>query len=78
MDVVIADSAAVLDRRALQQHTEALGARLMLAPVAAANATARHDAGKLSEVMAEVLELPSSDGGVRDAASRRGTGQGVC
>jgi uncharacterized cofD-like protein len=78
MDVVIADSGAVLDRHALQQYTEALGARLMLAPVAAANATARHDAGKLSEVMAAVLGLPSSDGGVRDAASRRGTGQGVC
>ena len=77
MDVVIADSGAVLDPRGLQQYTEALGARLMLAPVAAVNATARHDAGKLSQVMAAVLGLPVSDGGTRDAASRRGTGQGV-
>jgi uncharacterized cofD-like protein len=77
MDVVIADSGAVLDARGLQQYTEALGARLMLAPVAAVNATARHDAGKLGQVLAAVLGLPASDGGVRDAPSRRGTGQGV-
>jgi uncharacterized cofD-like protein len=77
MDVVIADRGAVLDPRELQQYTESLGARLMLAPVAAVNATARHDAGKLSQVMAAVLGLPASDGGTRDTASRRGTGQGV-
>ena len=67
MDVVIADSDAVLDQRGLQQYAEGLGARLLLAPVAAANATARHDPGKLSQVMAAVLGLPVADqGGIAD------------
>ena len=86
MDVVIADSGAVLDPHGLQRYTEALGARLLLAPVAAVSATARHDPGKLSKVMAAVLGLPAGDqlpdAGPdgeqhRDAAPRRGTGQGV-
>jgi uncharacterized cofD-like protein len=86
MDVVIADNAAVLDPRGLQQYTENAGARLLLAPVAAVGATARHDPGKLSLAVAAALGLPSSnehgDAGHadvrhRDATPRRGTGQGV-
>jgi len=86
MDVVIADNGAVLDPRGLQQYTEAAGARLLLAPVAAVGATARHDPGKLSLAVAAALGLPSSnehgDAGHadvrhRDATPRRGTGQGV-
>jgi len=90
MDVVIADSDAVLDRRGLRQYAEELDARLLLAPVAEASATARHDPGKLSQVMAAVLGLSVGDqGGItvpstgqggerhRDATARRGTGQGA-
>ena len=56
--MVIADSDAVLDHRGLRQYARAAGARLLLAPVAAAGATARHDAGKLSAAVAAALELP--------------------
>jgi uncharacterized cofD-like protein len=91
MDVVIADTGAVLDPAGLHSYTEAVGARLLLAPVAAVGATARHDPGKLGQVMAAVLGLPAGeqvgmdrpgeagpDGEQhRDAAPRRGTGQGV-
>jgi uncharacterized cofD-like protein len=86
MDVVIADTDAVLDVSGLRRYTEAAGARLLLAPVAAVGATARHDPGKLSLAVAAALGLPTSnehgdagheDGRHRDATLRRGTGQGV-
>ncbi|MFL6162422.1 MAG: uridine diphosphate-N-acetylglucosamine-binding protein YvcK [Jatrophihabitantaceae bacterium] len=86
MDVVIADTDAVLDPGGLRRYAEAAGARLLLAPVAAVGATARHDPGKLSYAVATALGLPASteetqlgeaDGGHRDATARRGTGQGV-
>jgi uncharacterized cofD-like protein len=83
MDVVIADTDAVLDPAGLRRYTEAAGARLLLAPVAAVGATARHDPGKLSKAVAVALELPTGGAegqhgdGDRDATTRRGTGQGV-
>jgi uncharacterized cofD-like protein len=81
MDVVIADTGTVLDPAGLRSYTEAVGARLLLAPVAAVGATARHDPGKLSQAVAAALELPTGSGGRqqgdRDATTRRGTGQGV-
>ncbi len=61
MDVVIADSDAVLDHRGLRQYATAAGARLLLAPVAAAGATGRHDAGKLSAAVAAALGLPMTE-----------------
>ena len=42
LDVVLTDAAAVTDRRSLTGATEALGARLVLAPVARGDGTARH------------------------------------
>jgi uncharacterized cofD-like protein len=87
MDVVIADTGAVLDVSGLRRYTEAAGAQLLLTPVAAVGATARHDPGKLSLAVAAALGLPPSnehgdagqgdDGRHRDATPRRGTGQGV-
>jgi uncharacterized cofD-like protein len=81
MDVVIADTDAVLDPAGLRSYTEAAGARLLLAPVAAVGATARHDPGKLGQAVAAALELSAGSGerqqGDRDATTRRGTGQGV-
>ncbi len=47
LDVVLADETAVRDRRALLSAVEASGARLLLAPVALGDGTARHDPGRL-------------------------------
>jgi uncharacterized cofD-like protein len=47
VDVVLADDAAVLDRRGLMSAVEASGARLVLAPVARGDGTARHDPQRL-------------------------------
>jgi uncharacterized cofD-like protein len=76
MDVVIADSDAVLDAEALRRFTSGAGARLLLAPVAAADGTARHDPDKLGAAIAAAV---GPAGGYADDASagRRGNGQGV-
>jgi uncharacterized cofD-like protein len=63
VDVVIADQDAVLDRRALQAYAERTGARLLLAPIAAADARARHDPCKLSMAIADAAGLGGTDGG---------------
>ncbi|HTZ44686.1 MAG TPA: uridine diphosphate-N-acetylglucosamine-binding protein YvcK [Jatrophihabitans sp.] len=81
MDVVIADADSVLDPRALRRFTGELGSRLLLAEIAAAGATARHDPGKLSSVIADAIGLPAAgtDGEERHpgATDRPGTEQGV-
>ena len=75
VDVVIADQDAVLDRRSLQSYTDSTGARLLLAPIAASDARARHDPCKLSLAVAEAAGLNRSDG---DGVVRRGpTDEGV-
>jgi len=65
VDVVIADRDAVLDPQALQAYAERTGARLVLAPIAAADARARHDPCKLSMAVADAAGLGSTDGGGR-------------
>jgi uncharacterized cofD-like protein len=65
IDVVIADRDAVLDRRGLQGYTDSVGARLLLAPVAASDARARHDPCKLSLAVADAAGLNRTDGGLR-------------
>ncbi|HEX8094027.1 gluconeogenesis factor YvcK family protein [Jatrophihabitans sp.] len=69
IDVVIADQDAVLDRRSLQGYADSTGARLLLAPVAAAGARARHDPGKLSLAVADAAGLNRSEG---DGGRHRG------
>ena len=48
LDVVLADAAAVADARSLQDSAATLGARLVLAPVARGDGTARHDPVRLA------------------------------
>jgi uncharacterized cofD-like protein len=74
-DVVIADRDAVLDGRGLQSYAEGIGARLLLAPIAAAEARARHDPCKLSLALAEAAGLNGIEG---DGGLHRGqTDEGV-
>ena len=63
VDVVIADQDAVLDRRTLRAYAERTGARLVLAPIASADARARHDPCKLSMAVADAAGLDSTGGG---------------
>jgi uncharacterized cofD-like protein len=56
IDVVVADSAAVADSRALAATVERLGAELVLAPVAAADGSARHDPVLLAAAYRSVFE----------------------
>jgi uncharacterized cofD-like protein len=75
VDVVIADQDAVLDRRGLRRYTDNVGARLLLAPVAASDTRARHDPGKLSVAFADAAGLNRTDG---DGGLHRGqTDEGV-
>ncbi|MEO7262340.1 MAG: uridine diphosphate-N-acetylglucosamine-binding protein YvcK [Jatrophihabitantaceae bacterium] len=75
VDVVIADQDAVLDRRGLQAYAEGIGARLLLAPIAASDARARHDPCKLSLAVAEAAGLDGIEG---DGGFHRGqTDEGV-
>jgi len=55
VDVVLADEEAVLDRRGLTDSVHARGARLVLAPVAAADGTARHDPELLAAALAPLI-----------------------
>ena len=62
VDVVIADSDAVIDQHSLRRYTDGAGARLLLAPIAAAGDGARHDPGKLSSAVAEAAGLDRTEG----------------
>jgi uncharacterized cofD-like protein len=55
LDVVLADPSTVGDLDALQATTASLGARLVVADVAAADGTPRHDPVKLTNAYAGVL-----------------------
>ncbi|MBA3249875.1 MAG: uridine diphosphate-N-acetylglucosamine-binding protein YvcK [Geodermatophilaceae bacterium] len=55
VDVVLADEEAVADRRGLTDTVHARGARLVLAPVAAADGTARHDPKLLAAALRQVI-----------------------
>ncbi|MDQ3464211.1 MAG: uridine diphosphate-N-acetylglucosamine-binding protein YvcK [Actinomycetota bacterium] len=52
---VLADEEAVIDRRGLTDTVHARGARLVLAPVAAADGSARHDPDRLAAALAPVI-----------------------
>jgi uncharacterized cofD-like protein len=54
-DVVLADSAAVLDSRGLMSSVESAGGRLLLAPVALGDGTPRHDPKRLADAYAEIM-----------------------
>jgi len=54
-DVVVADGNAVGDPDPVRRAARALGARLMLAPVAVDAGTARHDPGALAAALAPLL-----------------------
>jgi len=71
---VVADSNAVYDPQALHRFTSELGARLVLAPVAAVEGGARHDPGRLSLAIAEAAGLNSDHRGEETAAPPRRQG----
>jgi uncharacterized cofD-like protein len=80
VDAVVADTDAVTDARGLMSGVSALGARLVLAPVAAGDGTARHDPVRLAQAYGQVLDQvpgiapqaaePVHDGG-REAGVRQ-------
>ncbi len=55
MDVVLADLEAVLDARGLMGAVESAGGRLVLAPVALGDGTARHDPRRLAEAYSKIF-----------------------
>jgi uncharacterized cofD-like protein len=80
VEAVVADTDAVSDARGLMSGVSALGARLVLAPVAAGDGTARHDPDRLAlayqQVLGEfrtVVERPA--GFVHDGGRKAGVRQ---
>ncbi|MBB4703374.1 putative cofD-like protein [Sphaerisporangium siamense] len=55
IDVVLADAGAAGDRDELEKAADALGARLVLADVAAADGSPKHDARRLALVLDEIF-----------------------
>ena len=55
IDAVLADPAAVLDRKELADFTATIGARLVLSGLTAADSDERHDPIRLSEAMSQLL-----------------------
>ena len=72
VDAVVADEDAVSDARGLMSGVSALGARLVLAPVAAGDGTARHDPVRLAEAFRQVLGTPAAAGGRDDGGMEAG------
>jgi uncharacterized cofD-like protein len=80
VDAVVADTDAVSDARGLMSGVSALGARLVLAPVAAGDGTARHDPERLALAYQQVLgEFPAvveqTAGFVHDGGRKAGVRQ---
>jgi uncharacterized cofD-like protein len=80
LDAVVADIDAVSDARGLMSGVSALGARLVLAPVAAGDGTARHDPERLAAAYQQVLGEFSSvvdqaAGSVLDGGRKAGVRQ---
>lgn len=65
VDVVLADGKAVGDPHGVHVAAESLGARVLLAPVAVADGTPRHDPAALADALLEVFAAG-------EGASRRG------
>jgi uncharacterized cofD-like protein len=55
LDVVLADTAAVVDSRGLMSTVESAGGRLVLAPVSLGDGTPRHDPKRLAEAYAAIM-----------------------
>jgi uncharacterized cofD-like protein len=55
LDVVLADEAAVVDTRGLMAAAEAVGGRLVLAPLALGDGTPRHDPRRLARAYQDVF-----------------------
>jgi uncharacterized cofD-like protein len=62
LDVVLADADAVLDRHGLMSSVEAVGGRLVLAPVALQDGTPRHDPLLLAEAYAALMGTHAKGG----------------
>lgn len=81
VDVVLADGKAVGDPMGLQLAAESLGARMVLAPVAVADGSPRHDPAALADALYEVLGVsdpPSSEHrSERPIEERNGGGEGL-
>jgi uncharacterized cofD-like protein len=80
VDAVVADTDAVSDARGLMSGVSALGARLVLAPVAAGDGTARHDPVRLAAALRQVLEqvpevVEQAAGRVHDGGREAGVRQ---
>jgi uncharacterized cofD-like protein len=58
VDVVVADEEAVLDSRGLMSAVQAAGGRLVLAPVAMGDGTARHDPVQLAKAYSTIMRNP--------------------
>ena len=70
VDAVVADTDAVSDPRGLMSGVSALGARLVLAPVAAGDGTPRHDPPRLAEAYRQVLDGVPALTGIGDHGGR--------
>jgi uncharacterized cofD-like protein len=72
IDVVLADPGTVADRGQLERVTASYGARLVLAPVGAADGAPRHDPSRLAAAYADVFAHDRADAGTRhrDGGSR--------
>ena len=76
VDAVVADTDAVADARGLMSGVSALGARLLLARVAAGDGTARHDPRRLATAYRQVLGEDPAAGDAAPAAAPAGAGNG--
>jgi uncharacterized cofD-like protein len=56
VDVVLADEDRVVDTRGLMAAAQSAGGRLVLAPLALGDGTARHDPGRLASAYAHIFE----------------------
>jgi uncharacterized cofD-like protein len=80
VDAVVADTDAVSDARGLMSGVSALGARLVLAPVAAGDGTPRHDPERLAMAYQQVLgtftaATEQAAGSVHDGGRKTGVRQ---
>ena len=76
VDAVVADTGAVADARGLMSGVSALGARLLLASVAAGDGTARHDPGLLAAAYRQVLGEDPEPCTLASTEAPAGSGEG--
>jgi hypothetical protein len=56
IDVVLADASRVVDMPMLEETVNGLGAELVLADIAAADGSARHDIGSLATAYSGIMQ----------------------